>query len=87
MKFSQHARIRMGQRGIPARMTELVRKHGRIEGDRWVLDRKEALAALNELTAERAALLKVVDKGGVVVVEENATVVTAFNITERHRHD
>jgi hypothetical protein len=85
MKFSQHARIRMGQRGIPGRMIELARKHGRIEGDQWVLDRREARAALEALMAERAALLKVIDKGGVVVVEEDNTVVTTYNITERMR--
>lgn len=87
MKFSKHARIRMGQRGIPGKMIELARRHGRVEGDQWVLDRREALAVLNEVDAERAALLKVIDKGGVVVVEEDNTVVTAFNITERRRHD
>jgi hypothetical protein len=66
-------------------MVELARKHGRIEGDQWVLDRREARAALEALMAERAALLKVIDKGGVVVVEEDNTVVTAYNITERMR--
>ena len=85
MKFSRHARIRMGQRGIPGRMIELARKHGRIEGDQWVLDIREARAALDQVMAERAALLKVIDKGGVVVVEEDDTVVTAYNITERLR--
>lgn len=75
----------MGQRGIPGRMIELARKHGRIEGDQWVLDIREAKAALDQVMAERAALLKVIDKGGVVVVEEDDTVVTAYNITEKLR--
>lgn len=87
MKFSKHARIRMGQRGIPGRMIDLARKHGRIEGDQWVLDLREAKAVLDSLTAERAALLKIIDKGGVVVVEEGQTIVTAYNITERRRND
>ena len=85
MTLTKHARIRMGQRGIPGRMIELARKHGRIEGDQWVLDRREARAALEELMVERAALLKVIDKGGVVVVEEDDTIVTTYNITERLR--
>ena len=85
MKFSKHAVIRMGQRGIPGRLIELARKHGRIDGDRWILDLKEARAALDAVMADRSALLKVIDKGGVVVVEEDNTVVTAFNITERLR--
>ena len=85
MTLTKHARIRMGQRGIPGRMIELARKHGRIEGDQWVLDRREARAALEELMVERAALLKVNDKGGVVAVEEDDTIVTTYNITERLR--
>lgn len=85
MRFSRHARIRMGQRGIPGRMIELARKHGRIEGDQWVLDIREAKAALDQVMVERAALLKVIDKGGLVVIEEDDTVVTAYNITERLR--
>ena len=56
MRFSRHARIRMGQRGIPGRMIELARKHGRIEGDQWVLDIREAKAALDQVMVERAAL-------------------------------
>jgi hypothetical protein len=68
-------------------MIELARKHGRIEGDQWVLDIREAKAALDQVMVERAALLKVIDKGGVVVVEEDDTVVTAYNITERRRYD
>jgi hypothetical protein len=66
-------------------MIELARKHGRIEGDQWVLDIREAKAALDQVMAERAALLKVIDKGGVVVVEEDDTVVTAYNITDKLR--
>jgi hypothetical protein len=66
-------------------MIELARKHGRIEGDQWVLDIREAKAALDQVMAERAALLKVIDKGGVVVVEADDTVVTAYNITEKLR--
>ena len=85
MKFSTHARIRMGQRGIPDRMIDLARKHGRIVGDQWVLDIREAKSVLDALDAERSALMKVIDKGGVVVVEEDDTVVTAYNITEKLR--
>jgi hypothetical protein len=66
-------------------MIELARKHGRIEGDQWVLDIREAKAALDQVMAERAALLKVIDKGGVVVVEEDDTVVTEYNITDKLR--
>jgi hypothetical protein len=85
MKYTRHARLRMGQRGIPDRMVELALRHGRIEGDRRVLDRREARLVLDSLDAERAALMKVIDKGGLAVVESADTIVTTYNLTERQR--
>lgn len=87
MKISAHAQMRMGQRGIPAALLGLVRKHGRVDGDRVVLDRREAKALLDQITAERAALLKVIDKGGIAVVEQGETIVTTYNLTERRWND
>ncbi len=85
MKYTRHARLRMGKRGIPDRMVEMALRYGRIEGDRRVLDRREARSILNSLDAERAALVKVIDKGGLAIVESTDTIVTAYNLTERQR--
>jgi hypothetical protein len=82
VKFSKHARVRMGQRGIPAWMIGMIRRYGRADGDRLVLDRREAAAALRTLDSERVALLKVIDKGGVALVEADDTIVTAYNLNE-----
>lgn len=87
MKLSKHASMRMGQRGIPAWMIGMIRRYGRVDGDRLVLDRREATAALRSLDDERAALLKVIDKGGVAIVEGADTVITAYNLNGRsHGH-
>lgn len=42
MHISHHADQRMNQRGISRRLVEFTLRHGRIEGDRHVLDRKES---------------------------------------------
>lgn len=88
MKISKHARQRMCQRGISDRLMCLALQHGRPEaGDRLVLDRKEALRLLQQVDEERSALMKVIDKGGIVVVDSGNTVVTAYNITRKQRND
>jgi hypothetical protein len=85
MKFSTHARIRMGQRGITDRLVRLAQRHGRVDGDACILNVKELRAVLDDLDAERRTVMKAMDKGGLVVVEEDDTVVTTYNITERLR--
>jgi hypothetical protein len=58
---------------------------GRIDGDRWVLDRRAIRETLGELAAERALLMKVMDKGGVAVAEDNDTVITVFNLEQEYQ--
>jgi len=72
----------MSQRGIPDRLIAITHKYGRIEGDRRVLDRQTVREILAHLEAERALLMKVMDKGGVAVAAAGDTVITAFNLTQ-----
>ena len=60
-------------------MMDLVLMHGRCELDKYVLDRREVDRRLEELDRERGLLLKVRDKGGVVVVANDNTLITAYN--------
>ena len=87
MKFTKHARIRMGQRGIPCSMVEFVREYGQVQGDAVVLDRKGAKALLDELDLMRKQAIKVLDKGGVGIVEQGHSVITTYNVTGRRRYD
>jgi hypothetical protein len=82
-KLTHHAELRMAQRGIPGELIGLARKYGRIDGDRWILDRQLVREVVNELTAERALLMKVMDKGGIAVAEDNNAIITAFNLEQR----
>lgn len=81
MQISRHADQRMNQRGITRRLVEFTLKHGRIEGDRHVLDRKESRRVIEALTEELRLARRIMDKGGVVVVEgESDTVITTYNV-------
>ncbi len=86
MNFTTHARVRMGQRGIPDRIVQLVSEHGHIVGDRRILDRRGAKKLLYDLDRHRQDVMRVIDKGGVAIVEDGDRVITAFNLTKRaHR--
>lgn len=80
MHISQHADQRMNQRGIPRRLVEFTLRHGRVEGDRHVLDRNESRRIIEALTEELRLAKRIMDKGGVTVVEGNGTVITTYNV-------
>jgi len=85
MTISRHAAQRMNQRGIPRRLVDFTLRHGRIEGDKHVLDRHETSRLIEGLHQELRLALQVLDKGGVAVVEGSGKVVTTYNLAPRYR--
>ena len=83
MRLSKNFSTRMQQRGISKVMADLVLIYGRYEQDKLVLDRREIDRRLGELDQERKVLLKARDKGGVVVVANDNTLITTYNCNER----
>lgn len=79
MHKTKHFQQRMSQRGISQAMIDLVLGYGENEGDKVVLSRKKA----EQLRAGFRALMKIMDKGGVVVVAEGETQITTYNYTGR----
>ena len=79
MQPTQHIKQRMSQRGISKEMVNLVIAHGVIQGDKYVVGRKEARQRLLELDSERRVLTKILDKGGVEVVTEGNFLITTYN--------
>ena len=79
MQPTRHIKQRMSQRGISKEMVNLVITHGVIQGDKYVVGRKEALQLIRELDNERRVLTKILDKGGVEVVTEGDALITAYN--------
>ena len=79
MTTTLHARHRMSRRGIPQRLVEFALQHGRIEGDRHVLDRREVRRLVEALQDELRIAMHVLDKGGITVVEDHGAVITTWN--------
>lgn len=85
MRFTQHSRHRMARRGIPQRLVNFALRHGRVEGDRHVLDRRETRLLVESLQEDLRLAMHVLDKGGVTVVEEDGNVITTWNNGESVR--
>jgi len=81
MHISQHAGQRMNQRGISRRLVDFALRHGRIEGDKHILDRNESRRVIDELQEELRLAKRALDKGGITVVEGGDTLITAYNLT------
>ena len=80
MAKTRHMHQRMSQRGIADRMLQVVSDYGVMQGDKQILDRKNIDALMNGMDRFRKDLLKIRDKGGLVVVEANDVYITAYNI-------
>ena len=83
MHISQHADQRLNQRGISRRLVDFTLRHGRVDGDKYVLDDNESLRLIEKLREDLRLAQRVLDKGGVTVVESNDTLVTAYNVCTR----
>lgn len=76
MERTHHIKQRMAQRGISKHMMELALAYGTLEGqDKYVLRQKDAIRIL----ADMRCLTKIIDKGGVIVVADGETLITAYN--------
>ena len=84
MHISHHADQLMNQRGISRRLMDFTLRHGRVEGNKRVLDRKESRRIIEVLTEELRLARQAMDKGGVTIVESGETIVTAYNVGGRH---
>lgn len=86
MQTSNHAKQRMSQRGVSREMVDLVLTHGAVENDRYVMSRKEADRLIEEMQRDLRVLQKIRDKGGVVVVSTDDTLITTYNFQGQRNH-
>ena len=79
--YTNHALARMNQRGITKEMIELTLEYGRLAKDKIVFNKKHILQLLDRVTKTlKSKLLKLLDKGGLVVVlGDNTEIVTVYN--------
>ena len=86
MAKSRHIRKRLSQRGIREEMLGVVEHFGYWQGDRCILNRAACEAALDELEGMKRTLVKVRERGGLVLVEDNGVQITAFPLTGYKKH-
>ena len=79
MLTTKHLAQRMSQRGITKKMIDLAMEYGIDKGDKIVLNRKITQKILKDLEALKKDLLKVMDKGGVIVICDADTLITTYN--------
>ena len=79
MKYTYHSINRMNTRGISKEMIEFTLNYGSIDGDAYVTNRKLLNKVIQHLTKQLDLAKKLIDKGGVVVVTDNSSVITTYD--------
>lgn len=85
MTKTRHFQKRLSQRGITLDLVRLACDFGQPVRDRIILSRKHLQALIAAARHLEKAALKAVDKGGIVVVEADGRLVTAYDIDSYDR--
>lgn len=86
MLTTSHCQARMSQRGLPKKLVDLVLEFGKYSGDKLILNKKATHKVIKEIDSIRKELLRVMDKGGITVVLDNDTLITAYNTNSYKRN-
>jgi len=79
MVTSNHLVTRMNQRGIPGTLLNLVAEFGKPKQDKIILDKKLTLKIIEKIDKIRRDLIKIADKGGIVLVVDDNVMITTYN--------
>ena len=79
MAKTRHFKARLSQRGIRQDLVDLTLRFGEDDHDRRVLGERSLQLLLGELRSLERQVLKALDKGGLVVVEADGALFTAYN--------
>ncbi|WP_338431965.1 hypothetical protein [Synechococcus elongatus] len=85
MAKTKHFGARTSQRGIRQTTVELAQRYGVQDGDKFVLNRKQIQSVVNEIDGLRRKLMQAIDKGGIVLVANGETLITAYDFDSYHR--
>ena len=81
----KHFISRIQQRGILQSTIEVAQRYGFPKGDKIILGKKQIDAAIKTLDQERRDLLKARDQGGVIAVEADGVLITAYRLNSFRR--
>ncbi len=81
LQFTTHGFARMEQRGISKEMIELTLEFGDYIKDKVILNSKKIKSLIKKVSITlKSKLLKILDKGGLVVVlADDCSVITVYN--------
>ncbi|WP_066345302.1 DUF4258 domain-containing protein [Geminocystis sp. NIES-3708] len=79
MNITKHGHQRMNQRGITKTMIELAIHYGTPKQDQYILNKKLAEQLAIDLQTQLKTLKKIIDKKGIVVVQEQDILITTYN--------
>lgn len=82
MNFSKHFMARSRQRGICESLINLAMTYGHEEGDRIILSTKRIKQLMHENDLARKNLIKASDKGGIVLVTKDDTLITTYALSK-----
>ena len=85
MSQTIHFMTRIQQRGIQLSSIELAMRYGLPKGDKLVLGKKQIDKAIKRIDKERKDLLKARDQGGLVAVEAEGVLITAYRLQSFNR--
>ena len=85
MPKTKHFLSRIQQRGILQSSIEVAQRYGFPKGDKYILGKKQIDIAIKTLDQERRALLKARDQGGVIAVEADGVLITAYRFDSFNR--
>lgn len=77
--------MRMTQRGIRQELLDIALQYGEPAQDKVILGKKALQSFLDELQGLERSLLKVMDKGGIVVVTCDGQLITTYNLDSYSR--
>ena len=85
MAKTSHYISRIQQRGILESTIKVAQKYGMPDGDKIILGKKQIDVAIKDLDKERKDLIKARDQGGVIAVEADGILVTAYRLESFNR--
>ena len=86
MSKTRHIQKRMAKRSIREAMLKMVETFGVHDGDKQVLNRKGCDAALAELEDVKKNLVKMRERGGLVLVDDGGVKITTYALDSYSRN-
>lgn len=80
MSKTRHIQKRMSQRSIQQSMIDMTLDYGEPHGDKVILNRKGIDCILKEIEKLKKSALNLRKKGGLVVVDVENTLLTAYSL-------